>query len=256
MFVVGTERRKEWKQRSKRPPKPSELGPISEIQFMSTAKRAKLLMQRVGKENDNAGADENPVDERSQTNVRQHSPPEPNQFAVDYARVVALMKAADCFCDQSMIVGHRLLLRRAAKQIDGKFGKQHQVESAAKKDWVRLLWLAKKRSISQSQSQLDNLRKKQKHSHLSDESTTHQIRRRMQPLPTKANKALQTPKKRGNSNSRASLIATRSSGNGQPLPTHEHEPPKKRSRYYKCDKVGCDVTSVKNPGMKFKCVPE
>ena len=110
VFVVGTERRKEWKQRSKRPPKPSELGPISEIQFMSTAKRAKLLMHQVGKENDNAGADENPVDERSQTDIRQHSPPEPNQFAVDYARVVALMKTADCFCDQSMIVGHRLLL--------------------------------------------------------------------------------------------------------------------------------------------------
>ena len=44
IFHVGTECRKEWKQRSKLPPKPSELGPIADMNFMSTATRAKLTM--------------------------------------------------------------------------------------------------------------------------------------------------------------------------------------------------------------------
>jgi len=48
-FVVGTEGRKKWKEKSKIPPKPSELGPIADMHFMSTANRAKHLpyIQRV-----------------------------------------------------------------------------------------------------------------------------------------------------------------------------------------------------------------
>jgi len=44
-FVVGTESRKKWKEKSKVPPKPSELGPIKDMEFMSTAKRAKLTVR-------------------------------------------------------------------------------------------------------------------------------------------------------------------------------------------------------------------
>lgn len=46
-FVVGTEGRKEWKQRTKLPPKPSELGPVKDKVFMSTARRARLTLRRV-----------------------------------------------------------------------------------------------------------------------------------------------------------------------------------------------------------------
>ncbi|KAL9186550.1 hypothetical protein ACHAXT_005788 [Thalassiosira profunda] len=45
-FVVGTERRKAWKQKSKVPPKPSELGPVSDMRFTSTSQRAKKLTMR------------------------------------------------------------------------------------------------------------------------------------------------------------------------------------------------------------------
>ena len=44
-FHVGTECRKEWKQRSKLPPKPSDLGPIKDMEFLSTSSRAKLTMR-------------------------------------------------------------------------------------------------------------------------------------------------------------------------------------------------------------------
>ena len=39
-FLVGTEKRKAWKERS--PPKPSELGPIKDMKFPSTTKMGKL----------------------------------------------------------------------------------------------------------------------------------------------------------------------------------------------------------------------
>ena len=45
-FVVGTERRKEWKQRIRTPPKPSELGPIHKMKFVSTAKQASVATKR------------------------------------------------------------------------------------------------------------------------------------------------------------------------------------------------------------------
>ena len=45
-FEVGTEKRKEWKQRVKLPPKPSELGPVTDYFFMSTARRARLAVKR------------------------------------------------------------------------------------------------------------------------------------------------------------------------------------------------------------------
>lgn len=44
-FVVGTKHRKEWKERSKVPPKPSKLGPVSDMTFMSLSKRAKLTVR-------------------------------------------------------------------------------------------------------------------------------------------------------------------------------------------------------------------
>lgn len=45
-FVVGTEKRKEWKQRIRTPPKPSELGPIHKMKFVSTAKQASVATKR------------------------------------------------------------------------------------------------------------------------------------------------------------------------------------------------------------------
>ena len=42
MFLVGTEKRKVWKERS--PPKPSELGPIKDMIFPSTARIGKIVM--------------------------------------------------------------------------------------------------------------------------------------------------------------------------------------------------------------------
>ena len=48
-FEVGTEKRKQWKNRVKTPPKPSELGPISRINFMSTSKQAACAVKRLVK---------------------------------------------------------------------------------------------------------------------------------------------------------------------------------------------------------------
>ena len=45
-IVVGTECRKAWKERTKLQPKPSDLGPISKMKFMSTAKQALLATRR------------------------------------------------------------------------------------------------------------------------------------------------------------------------------------------------------------------
>ena len=45
-FVVGTQRRKTWKQRIKTPPKPSELGPIHKMNLQSTAKLASSAVKR------------------------------------------------------------------------------------------------------------------------------------------------------------------------------------------------------------------
>jgi len=38
-FLVGTETRKKWKQKIRTPPKPSELGPIAAMKFVSTEKQ-------------------------------------------------------------------------------------------------------------------------------------------------------------------------------------------------------------------------
>ena len=45
-FVVGTERRKAWKQQIKTPPKPSELRPMHEMKFESTTKKASSAAKR------------------------------------------------------------------------------------------------------------------------------------------------------------------------------------------------------------------
>ena len=44
-FQVGTEQRKIWRQRYKVPPKPSQLDPIEDVEFMSSTKRAKAEIQ-------------------------------------------------------------------------------------------------------------------------------------------------------------------------------------------------------------------
>lgn len=51
-FVVGTEQRKKWEQPVHTPPKPSELGPIPEVSFISTTKRASHGTKLRGRESD------------------------------------------------------------------------------------------------------------------------------------------------------------------------------------------------------------
>ena len=46
---------------------------------------------------------------------------------------------------------------RAADQVGGDFQKLNAAERQAKKDWDKLVRLSKRRAISQSKSQLDNL---------------------------------------------------------------------------------------------------
>ena len=44
MFLVGTEQRKAWKERG--PQNSSDLGPVSEMKFLSTTRQAKIAMNR------------------------------------------------------------------------------------------------------------------------------------------------------------------------------------------------------------------
>ena len=184
MFVVGTERRKTWKQRIKLRPKPSELGPISEMKFMSTARRARMTMRRNTKRDNPEGESTIHVeddgisdDDEEATNIHSDGPDitrdDSNQNAnltntqvhPDYKKIWSLMEAADCVDEDCKFAGTQLLSLRANNQLNALGApKKTSLNKTAKKEWSILQKISKDRSRNYSKSQLANLQVKSKES--------------------------------------------------------------------------------------------
>ena len=104
--MVGTEQRKKWKQHICTSPKPSELGPITEVSFISTAKRALHGMKLHGRESDVeiiTPLNIEPNTTEHYQNVDNTFNPEyehyrsvDDRFNPDYYGVTLLMDAAGC----------------------------------------------------------------------------------------------------------------------------------------------------------------
>lgn len=124
-FVVGTKRRKVWKQRVKLPPKPSELGPIADMQFLSTARRARLEMKQ-DKNHRAAPALANALPDRrddddDESDDDDDDPDEPSPLlasAPNYKRIWSLIDAAGCETEECKFVGVRLLAMQANEQLN------------------------------------------------------------------------------------------------------------------------------------------
>ena len=310
-FTVGTERRKEWRERSKVPPKPSELRPVHDIDWMSSAKRGKCTMRHCGCTNKKGKSqhqpDQNEAEEQSESprqldhnqaedgsesnsspaapnhfncsypgcQVSEHSPPQtqevcrvescscrvhrlcqaqhesdnhwhcyenemycfrhhPKNPEPNYLKVLALMKAAGCDMDGVKCIGHRLLSARGVEQLNGDFSKQNAAEKEAKKEWLQLQKLAEERSINQTKSQRDNLRKK--------------VDDNIQPPSAR-------PVSPENNINTATGDHNHLRRHNMELPMHKKPVPKKRKRHTKCHKNGCTVNSSNCKGMKFRKVP-
>ena len=205
-FQVGTEQRKIWRQRYKVPPKPSQLGPIEDFEFMSSTKRAKAELQLSKKlkfvnklpaipeedltpeaakmtatENDeDAAVDIGAAEDADKTNgandtveartaldaaerrsaegaaeteASDQDNEEDQTDPVDYVKIYALMKAADCEMADSPCVGHKLIPMRAMEQLDGDLAKMSREEKVARENWKHLLELSNSRRVSQSSAQ-------------------------------------------------------------------------------------------------------
>ena len=89
-FLVGTETRKKWKQKIRTPPKPSELGPVSKMNFISTEKQlvavTKLQVESDAKKRVKAVPD-NGSGEKEECSIDCHEP--------NYVKVSLLMDAAE-----------------------------------------------------------------------------------------------------------------------------------------------------------------
>jgi len=89
-FLVGTETRKKWKQKIRTPPKPSELGPIAAMKFVSTEKQlVSVTALRVeGSMNETVSTNGTIHDNICEQRVRTFDP--------NYVKVTLLMDAAEC----------------------------------------------------------------------------------------------------------------------------------------------------------------
>ena len=245
-FVVGTEHRKEWIQRSKAVAKPSALGPITGMNFPSTTRRAKQQIE-MKREMANSLARENEMD----TPETLDSPPMllPAEKP-DYLKIIALGKASGNYASDSKFVGHRLLQSRAYAQMsecNDHFGLQNRKEKEAIREWKMALEMTKARSTNQSPSQNANLTKVPNHNIYCASVTPDE----MSPIPRR-------------------LYNLRTRNKDLPLPTNLHrpnqqlptrkvtKPPVKdtRKKLVKCHKVGCTNTNNRNGSRKgFRQVP-
>jgi hypothetical protein len=97
-FIVGTEKRKVWKQKCKLPPKLSELAPIASMKLYSTARQAK---EKIGRNSETGGDDEDDED------FDKHEDDDEviEQFTPKYDSVWNLISAADALPDKCNFVG-------------------------------------------------------------------------------------------------------------------------------------------------------
>lgn len=254
-FSVGTQKRKEWVQSTKIAPKPSELGPIAEMKFMSTAFQAKASMRRDAKflnrknstaftltecldddANDDAN-DDCDSEEESNQEIPNEETKEPQ-----FRKIWSLMDAVGIQQEDSKFVGMRILYMRAeAQDKQLTLSQKRAMDSQSKKDWSSLYSHSEKRSLNSTESQRRNLKRKQN----ADSSV---------PSTPQPNKKLRvvTP-----SPDHCVSGRTRLRRNQQVLPIKMKPKPRKRPEYLKCHMPGCPVNNSKESfkHIKYHCVP-
>ena len=221
-FVVGTERRKAWKQRIKTPPKPSELGPAHKFKFHSTAKEASCAVKRC------TDLSEQILQEPSDTDGDDNT--EVVTFTPNYYRIWCLVEAADCENVLGLeFAGFELLSMRSDKQAHSIDKLQRTIISKqAKKGWDELQGLAKKRSIRNINRKIDNLPASttQQHHFTPSKKRKQRTVSSITPSPPKLLR-------------RQNML----------LPTRE----KKKRPSTRCAK--CNNNNVNSPGLKFHLIP-
>jgi hypothetical protein len=164
-FAVGTQKRKEWIQSTKVPPKPSQLGPVAEMSFKSTAALGKLHMRRDIKcpfPSTTVLTETDVLDDASIDDCDEEQlDPSPNtESSPAYRKIWSLIHVAGVDLEDCEFVGIRLLNSRAKHQ-DNQFSllQKKAIDEASRKEWFRLVEQSKSRSVNSSTSQRNNLSK-------------------------------------------------------------------------------------------------
>ncbi len=131
-FLVGTEKRKAWK--GKGPPKPSELGTVSIMSFHSTAKQAKIAMNRdLTKRNvseEDQQSNEHATEDTASTDII--LPPQ-------YHKICRLVEAAGAVNDECKVIGFRLLNLCANSDVQTiTLSQKIQMDKQAQCNWLML----------------------------------------------------------------------------------------------------------------------
>lgn len=265
-FVVGTEKTKTWKEKCKMPPKSSELAPVTDLQFWSTARTAKeklriksehnILPPSIALSDDGDDDDDDDEEEGSdhEADDSDHSidivPQDLLTFTPDYKRIWSLMCACGAIEDECKFIGVRLLADRANKQLNELDAYQKNALSRnSSKEWAILRKEAKKRSRRISQPQKDNLKRKV--------LSLKPMEKSVEPLQTTLSVVTPTPRIRRAGHFLPLCLQTPSTPS---IPQAEQIPPTKREKkkYRKCHKLGCQVNN-QNPEychIKFHQVPK
>jgi hypothetical protein len=151
-FLVGTEKRKAGKERS--PPKPSELGPIKDMKFTSTAKMGKIVMRKEkNNANEKVGRSTPIVDLADNNDNTNHE--DNNASKAPAYRKIWSMTEADSIVDQGhLFVGHQLLQFRA--NFQDRTLSMHErslMDKQSPKEWVELKNKSMHRSMNSTESQ-------------------------------------------------------------------------------------------------------
>ncbi len=165
-FVVGTERRKLWKERL--PAKSSELCPVSDMLFMSTAKRAKMSINRDAKQRAKPAVSAIAKDDDSDIHAEdkdviiteENSEGASPAFNPDYKKIWSLMDAAGCDNEDCKFAGIRMLASRANTQLNELSAYQkNAINKESKREWSMLQQETKRRTVNLSLSQRNNLKR-------------------------------------------------------------------------------------------------
>jgi hypothetical protein len=155
-FLVGTEKRKAWKERS--PPKPSELGPIKDMKFPSTAKIGKIVMRKEqNNANEKVGRSTPVVDLDDNNEITNHKDNNASE-APAYRKIWSMMEAAGIVDQGRLFIGHQLLQFRANVQDRTlSMHKRSLMDKQSLKEWVQLKKKSIHRSMNSTESQRSNL---------------------------------------------------------------------------------------------------
>ena len=144
-FLVGTEKRREWKKRTTEPPKVCELGPIVKMTFPSTKKQGAIQTKR--RLHSDCDTEEQPPPATAAI-MTTPADEEVGTFKPNYVFISLLITAAGCYSIQSKkYIGIRLLELRSQHDMNLMTAAQltllsHQCEAI----WKELKQLTKKRS--------------------------------------------------------------------------------------------------------------